>query len=167
MKLEIKKAKSKIRNRRITFKIKSEQLLAINNTEEWLALSQEYLGPLPWSEHLAEKIEAEIKSRRNIPTNNFVEHKLTLPLDLVNRMKQSDEEYRERGYIPDWDGRVRSFIDQLIRNYFNQLEKLLDQDAPLELLSYQRKNKKKAHVSVVQIEHGDLDAGTGASHGSS
>ena len=89
-----------------------------------------------------------------------------MPRDLVERMRQSDLEYIEKGYSPNWDDRIRYFLDSMIGAYAKQLEKILGQDAPSGLLEYLQKNNKSKNISS-KNESNDKDTAIGVSHGSS
>ena len=147
MKLEIRRTKQKTKQKRVTVLIESDLLTAITAVIDWRKRHTEYIGSIPLSEHLSVKIEEELLVRSKAPNRCFVEHKISLPIDLVGKMKQSDFEYKGKGYLPDWDDRIRHFLDVLIRNYTSQLEKILGEDPPLELQRYCETRSQKSRKS--------------------
>lgn len=144
MKLDIRKKKPKVRRKKVSFKISREQIQCLKALEEWLASHEEVAGELPWATHLAEKIASEIDSRKQLETGGFSDMEFVLPIELVERMKESDLDFCKKGYLPDWDGYARRCIDLLIRNYTRQLELIIGQEAPPELIRYRRKTRKRS-----------------------
>ena len=165
MKLDIKEKEIKQPKKGLSILLTVEQLRAKKYIDEWLASHAEFQGEIPWNRHLAEKIENEINVRKREKHRNMVNYKFVLPRVLVERMGRSDREYIEKGYSPNWDDRIRNFLDLLINTYTKQLERILGQDAPTELSNYQKKHKKPLKTRPDE-DLKDTNIEGGADHGS-
>ena len=148
MKLEIRRSKPKTPQKRVTVPIDADLLTAISAVIDWRKRHTEFIGLIPLHEHLSVKIEEEVLARSKAPNRCFVEHKISLPIDLVGRMKQSDCDYKSKGYMPDWENCIRKYLDILIRNYTSQLEEILGEDPPPELQNYRKKRNNRRRKSV-------------------
>lgn len=159
MKLEIRRSKPKTPQKRVTVPIEADLLRAITAVINWRKGHTEYIGSIPLHEHLSVKIAEEILARSKAPNQCFVDYKISLPIDLVSRMKQSDFEYRKKGYVPEWENRIRKFLDILIRNYVNQLEVILGEKAPLELQSFcETRSQKSRRSKKDSADRNEFDA---------
>ena len=103
MDTDIRRIESKQPQKRRSYYVRNEQVVAIKDLEEWLASHTELQGSLQVSRHLSEKIEVEIKARQKLRDKRFITHKFVLPRALVTKMDESDKECLEKGYVPNWD----------------------------------------------------------------
>ena len=143
MKIHIEKIKPKCPIKRVSFYLRVDQIETISRLDYLLENRSDVAGRLPWCEHLAEKINAEIRARSNAKDRNCIEKKFALSADLVERMSQSDTEYRSKGYVPEWNDHVSRILDQLIRTYSRQLISIFGDALPPEIDEYLNKSREK------------------------
>lgn len=153
MKIHIEKIKPKSPKKRVSFSLRSDQVETIKRLDDLLENCSDIVGSLPWSEHLSEKIHAEIHARSNAEDRNHIGKKFALSADLVERMSQSDVEYMGKGYVPDWSDRVSHFLDQMIRTYSRQLISITGDALPREVDEYLNKSRRSRRALSSNTSH--------------
>lgn len=152
--MKIKKVEVEEKTHNRSFNVPATIKASMDSLDEWLASNQEYEGSLEWTDDITKEIEKEIARRNSKSEIMLSKIKLTLPVSIIERMRESDKNYTQKGYSPEWDSTLQRILEKLIKAKTKQLSELFDEPPPDEVAAcYQ----PKSHCSADQPAHQEGD----------